>query len=438
MNMYFFVLPETFRPGEFLRDPWAVLLFDDSRYFISQILRKTARGQADRTGHVRLQAKYLRQVMHPHKYTVPIDALREGGAIERSAYAVGKHSFGYRLHDRFVRDKHVRTPVTCARIARRIQAFHERVEAAREAGMKPVHNALRKQQYRLRIDPDLAGSILASLPPERNRNDVQGILVTDILRRDFHFNVGRYGRVSNSITSLKRELRSALRVDGKPLCGVDIVSAQPALLAKLIQDTQTKEKEGRTDLSKKRNSKREGRQEEGIYDSPFRPPIGGDFGEYKRLMQAGTFYEALRDELRRRGVELPRKTLKLRFLRDVLAKRRVGRRGAEYPSPVEDAFRELFPSVYAFVRMVNTDGWEHKNLIRALQREESHFVIETVADAFVERHPGIFLITLHDAIYTTSEHLPKVVDTFHACFELTGFSMQLRTEGAAGPTEHER
>jgi hypothetical protein len=123
---------------------------------------------------------------------------------------------------------------------------------------------------------------------------------------------------------------------------------------------------------------------------------------------------------------LTRDQLKKRFLTDVVAKRMANAHGAEYPSDVEDAFRCLFPSVHRFIRKFNGDGWEHENLIRRLQQEESNLVIETVAADLIMRHPGMFFLTLHDAIFTTERNIPIVVSAFEAAFERIGFPMKLK------------
>jgi hypothetical protein len=60
-------------------------------------------------------------------------------------------------------------------------------------------------------------------------------LVEHIRNHQFHFSVGKTGRCFNAITSLKRNLRSCLRLEGEPVGGVDIVSAQPSLLVVLMQ-----------------------------------------------------------------------------------------------------------------------------------------------------------------------------------------------------------
>ena len=111
----------------------------------------------------------------------------------------------------------------------------------------------------------------------------------------------------------------------------------------------------------------------------------------------------------------------------MIAKRKASLRGAEYPSIVENKFRELFPTVYRFIRFVNRDGYEHSNLIRLLQREESGLVIESVAADLLTRHLRMFCITLHDAIFTTAEHLPKVEQAFQRAFEKASFAMKFKT-----------
>ena len=90
-----FRLPASFQPGEFLQSPRLIRLGDDARYFMSLILTKTARGQVDEFGNVRLMAKHLRNIMHKHHYNHVVDALLDRGAVQRVPYQVGKRSFGF-------------------------------------------------------------------------------------------------------------------------------------------------------------------------------------------------------------------------------------------------------------------------------------------------------------------------------------------------------
>ena len=429
MKPYSFVLPESFHPGEFLTSPALLCRWDDARYFVSLILTKLARGQVDDGGMIRLRAAYLRNVMHNRGCKPVVDALLEGGAVWRTAYKVGEKSFGYRLSDRFIGDRHVRLPISNARLIGRLAVFHEQQEVERLARMQPVHLALAKQQHRLRIHGDAAREIVAGLPPKSNPFDVQGVLVANIEHREFHCNVGRYGRLANNITSLKREVRETLHVGGRKLGSVDLSCVQPALLGKIIRDStpSTDSKHGTNGDRENGERTGTGAEQASIYDAQpdgWDGATGLDLERYCSAAQAGTFYEIMVAELSANGIG--REEFKRRFLADVIAKRKANRHGAEYPSVVEDTFRRLFPSVYRFIRQVNRDGWEHKKLIRQLQRGESALVIETVAADLVTRFPSTFFLTLHDAIYTTDEHLCKVEQAFRRAFDQTGFPMQFK------------
>jgi hypothetical protein len=441
MTPLHFVLPESFDPREFLRLDVLRNRMDDARYFVSLILAKLAHRDVDEMGLVRLHAKHLKNIMYQTTYSDVIDELRIGGAIERFPYRVGERSFGFRLAARFVTDKHVRVPATDQRLIGRLTAFHKRAELERQGRMLPVHRALAKQQIRLRIHGDKARGILAGLPRESNPYDTQGILVRDIENREFHSNVGQYGRLSNNITNLKRELRDTLHVGGRKLVNVDLSCAQPAFIARIMQNGKADDRAKnpvRSGFIDRPTDRQAGREEGGgsIYDSSPSVRVHYDSSRsqshfpdsdvelYRQQVQTGQFYDYMAAKLSEHGIS--REDFKRRFLADVVAKRKASSGGSEYPSKVEAKFRELFPNVYRFIRRVNRDGWEHANLIRLLQRAESELVIETVAADLVTRFPKMFLITLHDAIYTTDEHLRKVEEAFQRAFDQTGFPMSLK------------
>lgn len=456
-RLHSFVLPASFDPREFLKSPELVRRWDDARYFISLILRKLSRWDVDHLGLVRLQAKHLMAMMYQPTYAAVIETLVDGGAIERFPYLAGKHSFGFRLAARFIADKHVRTLATDPRLIRRLEKFSDECSEEWQARMRPVHHALAKRQVRLQIHGDRAREILSERPQSENPFDSQGVLVRDIEARVFHLTVGQYGRITNNITSLKRELRDELHVSGKKLGSVDLTCCQPALVAKAMQDasqdvggvlrpnrvespnfrfpgflrTETEGKDTRQASGASRGQRAAGcsnydssLSEAVHYDSSRSATQNADFELYRSLVQRGELYEVLLADL---GHCISRDELKRRFLADVIAKRKASFRGGEYPSIVEDKFRERFPTVYRFIRTVNRDGYEHSNLIRLLQRAESSLVIETVAADLLTRHPRMFCLTLHDAIYTTAKHLPKVEQAFRRAFEESNFSMSFKT-----------
>ena len=89
-----------------------------------------------------------------------------------------------------------------------------------------------------------------------------------------------------------------------------------------------------------------------------------------------------------------------------------------------------FPAVWKFIRDVNEDGWEHARLIRLLQQLEAWLVIEQVCGRFVQRYPGEFVITIHDAAYCRPEMLGALVESFEDVFRMLDFRPSLKVEGA--------
>ncbi|MBL8815964.1 MAG: hypothetical protein JNL58_08025 [Planctomyces sp.] len=396
-----FILPESFDPSDSL-PPKLHRYCDDARYFVATVLTKISRGQVDEDGNVRLAAKYLRNIMNFRNYRHVIDALLEADIVERGSYLIGVKSFGYRLSERFVNDRHVRVAPTDRRLIQRLEAYYAEHERNRRSQMKPVHKALERHQRRLSIDRDHASEILQKLPPGSNPWDTQNVLICDIDNRNFHLSIGTYGRVSNNITSLKRELRHALRLRKDPLCNADVRCCQPALLGQLAHEATRKH--GKTG---------------GVCN--YDVQIGADIDSFIELVQSGGFYEFLVVNLKNRSCPVfTRDDAKKRFLTDVLAKR------GTYRSAVEDVFREHFPTVYNFIRSVNRDGAEHANLIRLLQRAESDLVIHTVAADLVVSRPEMFFMTLHDSIFATERDLPFVAEAFEAAFKRRGYSMSLK------------
>jgi hypothetical protein len=137
---------------------------------------------------------------------------------------------------------------------------------------------------------------------------------------------------------------------------------------------------------------------------------------FRETAANGALYELLMEP-----TGLNRDSVKYRFLVDVLAKR------GRYPSRVESAFRQLFPSVSRFIKSVNRD--DHGALIRLLQRMESWLVIEQVAPRLVGQ---IRTLTLHDAIYSRLEHEAAIVGAFHDVFDRIGFRLALSCERNCG------
>jgi hypothetical protein len=402
MTRYTFTLPKSFQPAEFL-PPRLLTRADDARYLVSQIVHKTANKDVDPWGCVRLHSDILRRVMYSPTEPAVVEALEAAGAIETAPYYAGVKAKGYRLAKRFLGDDSVQVRATDPRLIARIEAERQRQQTEEQRNRwLPVHYTLDREQEAVTITKD-ADAILERLP-EHTRL-CQHVLVSRIQRREFPFSVSSTGRVFNSITGLKRELREALRLDGEHVGSVDIRCAQPALLAFLL--CQDYPANGLLRLSTYKHAP----LSMPLFPAPACPTA--DVLTFSELATAGILYERIIE-----ATGLARDEVKLSFLRDVLAKK------GRYPSVVESAFRDAFPTVHRIIRAVNRH--DHGELIRLLQRAESWLVVETVAPRLIGRVP---IVTLHDAIYSRRREVGTVADAFHETFKDLGCSMGLKVEG---------
>jgi hypothetical protein len=411
MNKPSFDLPRSFDPAEFL--PSRMLPHADAaRWLVSTVLRKTAAHDTDLWGTVRLDSMILRRVMGNLSGGIA-RALVAGGALETASYRAGVRCRGYRLACRYLGDRCARVPCMDQWLRDRLTREAERMEAKAEVARRlwlPVHHALNDEQRALTIDATAADAILDGLDAlPKHARLCQDVLVGNLKRRDFRFSVSSTGRVFNSLTGLKRELRSALRLAGEPMGAVDIACCQPALLAvEMLHETPANGPKGRaTYKSTPRTLPTE------PCPAPC-PALSRSLGDspFFRLALDGRLYEFLVD---RTG--LTRDAVKLGVVRDVLAKR------GRYPSPVENVFRREFPAVYSFVRRVNRD--DHAELIRRLQRRESWLVVEHVSPRLVGR---VRCVTLHDAIFSRAVNVDSVLGAFDAVFAALGFRLSLKSE----------
>jgi hypothetical protein len=111
---------------------------------------------------------------------------------------------------------------------------------AHSSNRRPIHDQWHQWQSSLRIDKRQTQRVIADMPPKSNPYDAQTLLVDRICPGQHRFIGDDYGRVHNSITSLHRTLRPALRMAVQPLGNVDIVNSQPALLAVLMHQHRTR------------------------------------------------------------------------------------------------------------------------------------------------------------------------------------------------------
>ena len=419
MTGYMHTLPRNFQAPDFL--PIRLLPHaDEAKYFVSQIVTKTAVKDTDPWGCVRLHHDFLRRVMDKDCIAPIVNALQDGGVIEVFAHCKGIKCKGYRMTARYTCVPSVRVPAIDPRLIDRIERERQRMNDEQRGRWLPVHRELSEQQVGLTITDD-AEAILDALP-SKTRDRVllsQSVLIDRIRRRKFHFSVGSTGRCFNNLCNLKRELRAAVRLYGEPLGNVDIRCSQLALLGMLLTGK----------IPPLVPKSRETYEYPLLSVSSLSPsllllpaPCHSDSGHcdsdtvlFAALACDGCLNDRLLVEL---GwpAEL-RDRLKRSVLRDVLAQR------GRYSNSAIEAFRRLFPSVYRSIRRINQA--DHGELIRLLQRIESWLVIETVVPRLIGQIP---IVTLHDAIYSRRRDVAVVKAAFEEVLDDIGFRMSLKCE----------
>lgn len=402
-----FTLPASFQPADVL--PMELSTYsDDCRWLVSTVLQKTAARDLDDWGCVRLDSRVLRRVMRKSVQPRIVRALVDHAVLELAPHRQGVRCQGYRIHRRFLGDDVRRVPCRDPRLLDRILRERDRQIADEQSGWKPIHHLLNREQAGLTITSE-ADHLLMSLPDHTRLS--QGVLVDRIRRQEFSFSVGSTGRVFNSISGLKRCLRACVRLHGQPLGSVDLVNSQPALLGVLLaQQYPTIRPKTRATYKREPPPALDKAHSSPCPESappPCSPPP--DVAQFCRLVSAGHLYDHL---VARTG--LPRDTVKLLAMRDLLAKR------GGYPSEFEAVFRAEFPTVHRYIRQVNQG--DHARLIRALQSQEAELVLHRVAPLLLGRVPTI---SLHDCLYSRRVDVPELVKAFEAVFRELGFRLSL-------------
>lgn len=413
MMPFYFVLPRSFKPLDLLAGSLEMRA-DDARWLIDTVVRKTAYRDTDPWGYVRLHSRILDRTMDKHTRGDIVGALKRGEVIETAPHYVGVRTTGYRLNQRYLRDRPVRIPAYDPRLLKRIERERTRQSGERSDLWQPIHHKLDAEQRYVTITGEADG-IVSSL--KEHTRLCQGVLIDKIRRRDHPFSVSTTGRCFNSITGLKRELRAALRLGGERLGSVDIRCAQPALLALGLHNHKEL-----AHLRQNSQGRRARNDEHGTGDLLFPqvewltrgglPAFGPDVDCFCSAAVDGSLYEEL---VALSGLD--RDTVKRRFLVDVLAKR------GGYQSDFEDVFRESFPTVHRIVRAINHE--DHGELIRLLQRLEAWLVIEQVCPRLLGRVP---VVTLHDAVFCRRRDIEIVDAAFSETFDQLGFCLSLKPE----------
>ena len=412
---------------------------DGARWLLGTIFRKNMYGQCDAEDFARLDSRILSDVLGKRAWPVLRDGLVKSDVVETSPHVAGLRCRGYRLAEIGDEDPQ-RWLLVEPGLVERLHKRRVEYQRAQDARLLPVHYRLRDIQKLLTVTDDIDMAI-DGLPNVRTRA-IQRALVSAIREQRPGFTVGTTGRVFDGITGMKRELRQYVRLDGDPIRGVDIRSAQPALLAELLRGTKqaadikypSTELKGVSTCSmylllSVSFSRLQVDQCHPTWLFQFfeRLPLLGrllesDVDDFCDAVHAGRLYETLLALCDEAGVKIASKWDRRDWAKRQFVAQILNATPADRYRPLLRAVRQRWPSLVQFIWAVNAKS---RALVRVLQRCESALVIENVAKRLVPRIP---VVPVHDAIYCRASDIGIVRAVFTETFDELRLPFQTKDE----------
>jgi hypothetical protein len=374
-----------------------------------------ANGDESKKEFVNVSRQTMERFIHPKDATDARDALVDAGVLicdgefvqrQHDPLRRGK-SLGYRIADAHLGPLR-RVEIDKKSLARKVLASRVSFEGKPtppEVIAGTVYGHLLDNLRRLKIDTEHAYEVIDEVAERRVRKlsqaDRRRIITgyTAYLNRatadtiahgDLEFEVCRFGRIHTNVTRLLTEARECLSIDGKPLVEIDVKNSQPVFLALLMM--------------------------ENAEPTP-------DIRRFVDLTMSGRLYDHLMSELG----QIDRAAFKQSFFANVL----YGDPWAWYAreSQLTRLFQRQFPGVYKFI--IDQKRGNYARLAQEMQRRESDLMILGACERLRREHPGIPIITIHDAALTTKEHVQTVGGIIEEEFQAIGITPRLSVKAAA-------
>ena len=384
-------------------------------FFLNLLHWKWLCWQADEQGYIRLKRSYIIRVIPSEIWPLLRDRLCVKGVIHWNAFwTPGRQSQGYRLAPEYRQTK--RIECTNDALARRI---HE-VYATETVPLLPVHRWLQEKLALLEFDLALAQKTIATMEPDSDSTmpvaeyrQMLAEMCKRIVNDDYWFVCDRFGRVHTPITSLAKELRKCLQVDGQPLVGLDLANSQPliaGLVARQFYCSATRAVRLQNRTFKQDGNPYHCRHLE--WSEASQP----DLKRYLEVCEAGQLYESLMQ------ADDDRDRIKRRFLTAMYGKN-------HWRDPLKDQLTQLHPSVAGMLTSLKRHNYRHA--AHVLQNAEAVIFIHTIADRIRQERPELPIYTIHDSILTVPPAIGYVRAVILDVFDRLGVHPFLRMEDEA-------
>jgi len=410
-------------------------------YIVHLIVRnRDKEGVADKQ-YINVCSTVLRQVFA--EYISYRDYLVEHGVIESDDeycnYKGKEKCKGYRMTKKY-RGKKLRFE-NCfdVNLVKKLKANdEEQTEIAIEK-----YPELCKKFSILDYDKEEANKILNKLYTEEEeyKRHQQELKLRKIEKKEGNFIVGRTGRLYTPISNLKKELRPALRVNGEKLVGLDMKASIPTILEILLSKNGAKRFDEKirkySNYGKLKGAKRVKKSQQGLgrgqlgeeeFKRELKKPCGSEpymwanFGgllnkadveQFTKDISTGDIYNIYMEKFNEQLDEDKKKNrgeIKKIVLSII--------NSPEYvKGPHKDLLKDMYPNMIKIIDKINgyfkiaQNGVINEDvapIAYITQEIESDFVLGTVSKRIVSDRPEVPIFTIHDAIYTTREHVEYV------------------------------
>jgi hypothetical protein len=190
----------------------------------------------------------------------------------------------------------------------------------------------------------------------------------------YHFD--NYGRMHTNFTILKSFIRkNCLLIDGEETSEIDIKNSQPLFLCKLIT------LDGLHIVDK------------------------SEFELFKWLTYNGKFYQYMMDNSTIQDKNEMKKCIYKVFF------------GKNFKNKSDDVFKNLFPTIYNFIKFYKKEHKDYRILAHDLQNLESNLIFNKIVKEIMYIYPEIKVITIHDSIICPRKYRDIVERIFYQNLE---------------------
>lgn len=301
-----------------------------------------------------------------HQYNYYIEYLILYGIIKMvKNYKSGKNARIYKLNDSVIEGKITRYKnydKVLLKKYKNIASEIDNKDIVKNTILPSIKQKLVDDLFHIQIDYEKSIFFLDSTMQDadiynKNKYSVDAIKTNHIF---YHFD--SYGRLHTNFTILKSFIRkNCLLIDSEETCEVDISNSQPLFLCKIIHSN-----------------------------------IDGvnidEFNLFKYLAINGKLYQYFMDNSK----ILDRKEVKQMVYKVLF--------GKNFNSKSDDIFKDLFPSIYKFIKDFKKKLGNHKILSHHLQKLESNLIFNKIIKSINELYPEIRVITVHDSIIFSKKY----------------------------------